>query len=264
MSAELDPLFSRLKGLLLDLNGVFYVGESSLAGAVEAIEYLKSNSIPSRFLTNTTTYSIDALYQQILQLGLPLSKSDIISAPYAAVLYLRQLENPKCYLLLNEDVRRDFAEFSTSDTNPDVIIVGDMGDRWNYATENAVFQMMLQGAELIGLHKGKYWQVEGGLRLDIGAFIAGLEYATDKKARIIGKPSLNFFKLALTDLGLPAEQVAMIGDDINADVGGAQQAGMAGILVKTGKYRPELAAKSTVKPDYILDSIALLPSLLSS
>jgi len=79
------------------------------------------------------------------------------------------------------------------------------------------------------------------------------------EARIIGKPSREFFQLGLKSLGLPAEQVAMVGDDIDSDVGGGQAAGLTGVLVKTGKYRADYAEESSVDPDAVLDSIADLP-----
>ena len=72
----------------------------------------------------------------------------------------------------------------------------------------------------------------------------------------MGKPSRQFFQLALSDLGIRPEDAAMIGDDILTDVLGAQEMGMQGILVKTGKYREENAKSTGVKPDMVLESLA--------
>jgi ribonucleotide monophosphatase NagD (HAD superfamily) len=76
---------------------------------------------------------------------------------------------------------------------------------------------------------------------------------------MIGKPSAAFFRAALKHLGLPPEQVALVGDDIDSDIAGAQSLGMVGILVKTGKYRRDYAERSAVKPDLQLRSFADLP-----
>jgi HAD superfamily hydrolase (TIGR01458 family) len=121
----------------------------------------------------------------------------------------------------------------------------------------------MHGAKLITIHKNRFWQTEHGLQMDIGGFIDGLEYASGAKAMIIGKPSKDFFQIALDHMALQADQVAMIGDDIDADVGGAQQAGLKGILVRTGKYRQSYAEQSAVTPDLILDSVAKLPDALN-
>lgn len=98
--------------------------------------------------------------------------------------------------------------------------------------------------------------------MDIGGFVDGLEYASGVKAMIIGKPSADFFQIALDDMGLKPGEAAIIGDDIDADVGGGQQAGLKGILVKTGKYRQSYAEASAVRPDLIIDSIVDLPGVL--
>ena len=97
--------------------------------------------------------------------------------------------------------------------------------------------------------------------MDIGGFIDSLEYASGVKAIVIGKPSIHFFQIALDDMGLNANEVIVIGDDIDADIGGGQNAGLKAILVKTGKYRLNYVAASTIQPDLIIDSIKELPSV---
>ena len=98
--------------------------------------------------------------------------------------------------------------------------------------------------------------------MDIGAFIHGLEYASNRQAMMIGKPSVDFFNIALADMQLSISEVLMIGDDIDSDIGGAQQAGIKSVLVRTGKYRQAYADASNIKPDLLLDSIADLPKIL--
>jgi HAD superfamily hydrolase (TIGR01458 family) len=122
----------------------------------------------------------------------------------------------------------------------------------------------MNGAQILALQKNRYWQTEEGLTIDAGSIVAALEYATDKKATIIGKPSKEFFLQAATTMGIPPVELAMVGDDIESDVGGAQKAKMMGILVKTGKYRPELAKKSKIEPEMVIDSIAGLMKFIIS
>lgn len=247
-----------INGLLIDINGVLYVANKPLAGANQAINALKRSGLPYRFATNNTTKSVQTLSQDLAAMGLLIEPQDIISAPYAAVLYLRQWGQPTIYPLLSTDAKQDFAEFTFSDNAADVVILGDMEDEWDYRILNRAFRLMMQGAQLLALHKGKFWQWEAGLQLDIGAFVTGLEYATDQTATVVGKPSPFFFERALKDLGLPAEQVVMVGDDIEADVGGAQNVGMKGVLVKTGKYRPALAEATGITPDWLLDDVSAI------
>lgn len=253
---------STIKGLLFDLDGVLYIGSQVVEGAVEAVERIRSSGLRCRFVTNTSTLSLDSLQHKINALGFSVAREEIISAPHAAVLYLRQQPNPVCRLLLADDVKQDFSEFRQSDTKVDYVVVGDIGNAWSYQLLNEVFQNLMHGAQLIAIHKNRFWQTEQGLQMDIGGFIHGLEYATGKTAMIIGKPSPDFFHMALSSMSLPATSVAMIGDDIDADVGGAQQAGLQGVLVKTGKYRQAYAEASAIKPDLLIDSIRDLPEML--
>ncbi|UCG62561.1 MAG: TIGR01458 family HAD-type hydrolase [Candidatus Zixiibacteriota bacterium] len=254
--------FDNIKGLLFDLDGVLYVEEELVEGAVETVSYIKSKKIPCRFLTNTTTRSLDALYQKTTRLGLEIDREEIFTPPKIAAHYLRKKGQPSLLLILQENTKLEFAGFRQDDINPDVIVIGHYSDRWNYALMNRLFHLIMNGAELLALHKGRYWETDRGLTLDIGAFITGLEYATGVTATVVGKPSEDFFRVAVEDMGIAPSEAAMIGDDIVSDIGGAQLAGLSGILVKTGKYREDIVAKSSVKPQLTVDSVASLRKLL--
>lgn len=254
---------NNIKGILFDLDGVLYTGNQAISGAVEVIGQIHASGIPCRFITNTSTQSLKTLQQKLHKLGFSIPVSEIISAPQAALLYLSHQPQAVCRLLLADDVKQDFLAFPQSGLTPDFIVIGDIGNAWSYDLLNALFLNVMQGAKIIAIHKNRFWQTEQGLQMDIGGFISALEYATGTQAMIIGKPSPDFFKIALDDLGLQANEVAIIGDDIDADVGGGQQAGLLGVLVKTGKYRESYASKSSVKPDLVIDSIKDLMQVLA-
>ncbi len=254
--------FSSLKGILFDLDGVLYIGSEAIDGAVEAVNRIRNSHLKCRFVTNTSTLSLGSLASNINALGFDIPGREIISAPQAALRYLQRQENPVCRLLLADDVKKDFAGLAQSDTEAQFIVIGDIGNAWSYSMLNEVFNCLTHGAKLIAIHKNRFWQTEHGLQMDIGGFVHGLEYASGTEAMIIGKPSADFFNIALDEMQLSASEVTMIGDDIDSDIGGAQQAGLKGILVRTGKYRQSYADASAVKPDALIDSIRDLPQLL--
>jgi HAD superfamily hydrolase (TIGR01458 family) len=253
---------SSIRGLLCDLDGVLYVGGNVIEGAIAAITEIKRQGYRCRFITNTSTLSSASLHRKLTGLGFDVAEHEIISAPHAALIYLRQFDDPVCHLLLADDVKKDFRHFRQSDSQADFVIIGDIGDAWSYALLNKVFNLLMDGAQLIAIHKNRFWQTEQGLQMDIGGFVSALEYASRKQATIIGKPSPAFFQAALTELDLPPEKVAIVGDDIDFDIGGGQSAGLNGILVKTGKYRKAYADSSQVIPDLTISSIAELPAHL--
>lgn len=253
---------SSIRGILFDLDGVLYVGQKVIEGAITAVTSIKQRGYRCRFITNTSTLSSASLHTKMTGLGFDIAEHEIISATRAALIYLQQFDDPVCHLVLADDVKPDFRHFRQSDKKADFVIIGDIGDAWSYPLLNHVFNLLISGAQLIAIHKNRFWQTEHGLQMDIGAFVSALEYAAGKEATIIGKPSPDFFKAALSELDLPPEQVAIVGDDIDADIGGGQGAGLTGILVKTGKYRQAYADNSPVTPDLIIPSIAKLPELL--
>jgi HAD superfamily hydrolase (TIGR01458 family) len=127
---------------------------------------------------------------------------------------------------------------------------------------NRAFTMLLQGAPLVAMHRGLSWRTARGFELDTGAYVAALEAASGVKATVVGKPEAAFFEEARAALGLEADRVAMVGDDIENDVLAAQACGMHGILVRTGKFRPEWLADAPGAPDVVLDSFADVPGLV--
>ena len=253
---------TRFDALLLDMDGVLYIGERTIPGAAETLAWLRESSIPFRFITNTTTRTPDELIAALERLGLDARAEELFTALSATRRYLERRGNPSLYLLVRDSVKPLFARFEHDDVAPDYVVIGDIGAAWDYDTLNRVFNMIMNGAGLICMHRNKFWQTEQGLRMDIGAFVAALEYVTGKAAIVIGKPSSAFFGLALDSLGSDAERTAIVGDDIESDIGGGQAAHLHGVLVRTGKFRESVLAGSSVKPDYVIDSIADLPALL--
>ncbi len=255
------------RGLLLDLDGVFHVGDQLLPGAVDALEMLRARRVPFRIVTNTTTRSRSSLAEKMRRIGLPIVTGDMITATYAALLYLRSLrslESPRCRFVMTDDARSEFSEMRDYDDNPEYVVLGDIEEQATYSLLNSIFNQMMAGAQLIALHKGRYWQVPEGLKVDLGLFVAGLEYTTGKKATVIGKPEPLIFQMALTELGLKPLECAMIGDDLYNDVAGAQNAGIAGVLIKTGKYRPNQKPDQKITPDRTLNSLFELEALLET
>ncbi|UOG58743.1 TIGR01458 family HAD-type hydrolase [Leptospira noguchii] len=251
---------AKIRNVLLDLDGVLYTGNTTLPGASEAVSYLKKNHIPYLFLTNTTTKSRKELSEFLNDLGIPAEEEKILNSPRAAGEYIRETGNPKTFFVIKKEIQDDLKEVDLELKTPEAVLVGDIGEEWNYRILNEIFQKVKNGARLIALHKGKFWQTKEGLMLDIGAFVSGIEYATGVKAEIIGKPSEAFFNAALKMISAKASQTIMIGDDLDSDIGGAQACGIRGILVKTGKYRDGILKKSNISPDAVWENIGVLIS----
>lgn len=249
---------SGIRGFLIDLDGVLYTGDRPVPGADEAIRFLRENGYSYRFVSNTTRKCRRTIADRLFRMGFEIPEEYLFTPPVAAAAYMKTKKGDRFRLLVTGDVDRDFPQNGShgSPAGVDYVIIGDAGDEITYASMNAAFRDLLEGADLLALEKDRYWMAPDGISLSAGPFVAALEYATGKKAVLMGKPSQAFFDLALKDMGLQHDQVVMIGDDIQTDVGGAQDAGMRGVLVRTGKYREEVLRDSAIRPDLVINSIA--------
>jgi len=247
-----------MQSFLIDLDGVLYVGKNPVQGARECLERMEGLGHDYRFVSNSTRRCRSSVAKRLQSLGYDIDERRIFTPPLAAIDRMKKAAKERCFLLTAGDVHRDFedAGIIVADRDVDFVVVGDAGDRFTFESLNRAMRLILDGADILALEKDRYWMESDGLVLSTGPFVAALEYATGKRAQLMGKPSRDFFRLALDDLGATSKDAAMIGDDILTDVLGAQSMGMKGILVKTGKYRADEAAASGVKPDLVLESFA--------
>ena len=252
-----------MEGVLLDVDGVLVESWRALPGAVAAVDWLRGEQIPFRFVTNTTQFGSEALAEILRDAGFDISPEEMITASVATATYLRTHHpGAACFVLAAGEALKDLEGIDMVDEGAEVVVIGDAEDAFNYENLNRAFRMLMQGAKLVAMHKNLYWKTDGGLTLDVGAFVAGLEQASGVEAVVAGKPSPEFFLSALASIGLPADRVAMVGDDIASDVQAAQAVGMTGVLVRTGKYRP-VDEERIELPTPVIDSIADLPRLLA-
>ena len=252
-----------VKGFLIDLDGVLYIEEKSIPGAPDAVNWLRNRGYPFRFLTNTTIKSRGELVQKLNFLGLEAKPEEVFSTCVVAAMWLAKHEISRVQLLIPENAQVDFGGLEITDHRPDAVVVGDLGRGFSYDVLNNAFLAIRHGARLVALQKNRFWRTEKGPALDVGPWVAALEYATESEATVVGKPNPSYFETALEDLGLPASEVAMIGDDIHTDIAGAQLVGTKTILVRTGKYEFDRGKTQNIQPDWILDSIGELPQFLS-
>lgn len=253
-----------IRGFLIDLDGVLYIGDQAIKGAQESIDLLRERKYSFRFVSNSTRKCRNTISEQLSSMEFDIPLEYIFTPALVAVACLKNAGKHHCYLLTTEDVYRDFEQEGFYDTGSmvDSVIIGDAGDKITYESLNTAFRHLMDGADLIALENDRYWMAPDGLSLSAGPIVQALEFATGKTAMIVGKPSKTFFELALRDMGLRADQVAMIGDDIRTDIGGARSMGIQGILVRTGKYRKDAVDNSEIKPECIIDSIAQLRDIL--
>lgn len=253
-----------VRALLIDLDGVVYEGESAIPGSADAIRWLQQNGVPFLFVTNTTSRARKKIQQKLADLGIAVAEDRIRTPVIVAAQWLQAHTDGPVAFFVREATLEDLDELlplpTDAESGAQAVVLGDLGTAWTYETLNRAFRLLMQAPQspLLALGMTRYWQGPQGLMLDVAPFVRALEYATGREALVLGKPSPAFFSEALSLLGVHAEEALMLGDDILTDVGGAQDAGLKGGLIQTGKYRPS-DLQNQVEPDVLLPDLAALP-----
>lgn len=250
--------------LLFDLDGVFYRGEEPIPGAAAVAAWAREEGIAHLFLTNTTSRPREALVDKLQAFGIETDPRHILTPPIAAVDWCsRHLPGRPVALLVPEQTKPAFSSLPVArlDDEVDALIVGDLGREWTFDLLNRAFRALMRPARprLIALGMTRFWRASDGLQLDVAPFVVALSHAAEVEPLVMGKPAASFYRIAADLLGEAPGNLIMVGDDIRADVDGAQKAGMRGVLVRTGKFR-EADLAVGIRPAAVLDSVADLPA----
>jgi HAD superfamily hydrolase (TIGR01458 family) len=254
-----------MAAILLDIDGVFHVSGDPIAGGADAVRRLRADGHRVRFVTNNTTRTRTQQAEDLRAMGLELDEEELQTAPRAAA---HALKGKRVLALTMHAIVGELDGIELVGEDAEAVLIGGVDETpesnlvFSFMNLARAFHELEAGADLYCLHKNRWWQTKDGPLLDAGAFVAGLEYAADTEAIVLGKPSTAFFEAALAALDADAGMTWMVGDDIEADVAGAQAHGMKTVLVRTGKFRPDAVERGRVRPDGIVSSIAHLPEWL--
>jgi HAD superfamily hydrolase (TIGR01458 family) len=254
-----------MAAILLDVDGVLHVSGEPIPGAVDAVRRLRADGHRLRFVTNSTTMSRRELAEKLRSMGFTLDDDELQTTGGVAA---RVLAGKRVLALTMPGILDDLEGMQLIGMNADAVLVGGADETeepnriYSYLNLNRAFLELLAGAELYCLHRNRWWQTAEGPRLDAGAIVAGLEYASGTEATVLGKPSPAYFAAALEALDADPDMTWIVGDDLEGDMGGGQALGMRTVLVRTGKFRPDDLDHTSISPDGIVSSVAQLPDWL--
>ena len=213
---------------------------------------LRQRGAGIRFITNTTRRTRADIVDRLRAMGFDAASHEVITGALAARKIIER-RGLRPFLLIHPGLMSEFSGVATHD--PDAVVIGDAAEGFTYSALNAAFRVLIDrpGAPLIALANNRYFREAAGLSLDAGPYVAALEYATGVRAEVTGKPAEAIFGTALDELQTAPGDAVMIGDDIESDIGGAQQVGLRTLLVRTGKYREADEAHPRFHPDWVAD-----------
>ena len=250
--------------ILFDLDGTLYAKGKPIKTAINIIETLRKQNLKMGFITNTDGRPVEHIHNRLINMGFNIPLEEVFTPVAAVKEFFINNPNKSCYCLVTDEVFESLEDINMNDINPDYVVIGDFSDKTSYEEINKVFRFIMNGSLILALSKTQYYFQDNGVNINTGAFVSMFEHACDKEAILLGKPSKEFFNLALTRLDSISSKTLVVGDDITVDVAGAKAINATSVLVKTGHYNEDLISKSKVKPDFIIEDITQLPDLLFS
>ena len=251
-----------MAAILLDVDGVLHVSGDPIPGAADAVRRLRDNGHRLRFVTNTTTRSRAQLVTELAGQGIEVDPDEVQTVAAAAV---KALKGKRVLALTMHAIVGDLEGIELVGDGADAVLIGGADETsetnlvFSYMNLARAFAELELGADLYCLHRNRWWQTKRGPQFDAGAYVAGLEYAAGVEAVVLGKPSPSYFATACKALDADPHMTWMVGDDLESDVAGAQGIGMKTVLVRTGKFRPDVVERTRTQPDGIVSSIGHVP-----
>ena len=266
-----------VRGLLLDLDGVLVLAGKAVPGAPEALAALDRRGVPvprgDQHLAGLAPFArgagVEASASRRRRTGSSRRCPRRPSSSAASTAIARS------FVIASDDALAEFAGLNVVDAagvdaDPEAVaavVLGDSPDQLTKANLDRAFRLVRGGAALIGMHRNPWWLTPEGPTLDAGAFLVALEWATGRKARIVGKPAPAFFRVAIDRLAAEAAargeprlgrgDLAMVGDDVGSDIRGGRRAGLRTVFVRSGKHGDaELTAAASGTRGYAPDAVA--------
>ena len=292
IAADLRLRLSGVRALLLDMDGVLVLRGELIPGAADALAELDTRGIPYVIGTNTSLVSRTTLARELGRAGLPVNADRIVSAASAAAAHVRRrFGQEPLYVMVAPDALAEFEGLTLLShdaaampgASAAAVVVGDAAEEFTPRNMQSAFALLRNGARFVAMHKNRWWLTSAGVLLDAGAYVVGLEYVTQRRALVAGKPSRTFFAEGVRRLDelaaeidgqtdgrhrLSAGEVAVVGDDLWNDVLGGQKAGLRGVFVRSGKHGDAELARITTErggraPDAITPSIVEVVAALT-
>ncbi|MGQ9676346.1 MAG: HAD-IIA family hydrolase [Chloroflexota bacterium] len=256
---------SGIKGLLLDMDGVVYRGNTPTPGAREFFQLLRSAGIRVALITNNAQRTSRQYAEKLRGMGIFVEPEAILPAGEATALYLSRRARPgaRVYVIGHDGLTEPLKEFGfrLTDDRPEYVVVG-LDRNFTYEKLAIACQAIRAGAHFIASNTDATLPTETSLLPGGGALVAAIEVCSGVKPLVIGKPETTMLESALARIGVAASAAAIVGDRLETDVLAGQRAGISTILVLTGVTTRDDMGASDIKPDYVFENLIELRAAL--
>ena len=247
------------------MDGVLWHGETALSGLVECFEAIRSSGRRFVLTTNNSNHTVSQYVGKLSRMGVEVSRKEILTSALATAGYLSKqaAAGTRVYAIGGDGVHHALKEqgFSIAESNVDYVVVG-MDREISWQKLETATQNIRSGAVFVGTNPDVTFPSEHGIGIGNGAILAALQAATDVSPLIVGKPQPMLYQLAMARMKGDLDNTLAIGDRLDTDILGAQQAGISSLLALSGVTSNEILASSDIRPTYVLPGMPELNSKL--
>ena len=251
------------EGLIVDLDGVVWIGAAAVPGSVEAISELRARGVRLVFLTNDPRGSRVEYAARLAALGIPVDEREIVTAASALASFVREREGVgPAFAIGSDSLKRELEDagvelLAGAEARAAAVVAVGGHDEFGYGELRIATQALRRGARLYAAGRDATFPMPDGPWPGTGAIVAAAEVAGGTTAVAVGKPEAYMFGIARSLLG-ECRTVAIVGDNLASDIVGGKRAGLKTILVLTGTSTRDDIAASQVEPDLVLPDLAAL------
>ena len=255
-----------MTGFAVDMDGTVYRGETPIPGAVQFVDGLRERGIPFRFLTNNSSHPRRFYAERLNRLGFDAAEGDVLTSTMATARYIKgSRPGRSVYAIATPDVSEEIRDSGIpleAEGRPGIVLL-TFDTTIDYGKINRGYHHIMAGAELVATHPDDVCPTEDSYDVDIGPFIRLYESLTGKAATVIGKPNRLMLDMACAEMGLPTEEVVMVGDRLSTDMRMAADAGARSVLVLSGETDAETLRRSGTRPTFVAGSVGdIIPDLI--
>lgn len=254
----MSAFLSSLRALLIDMDGVLWVGNQMLPGVAAFFSFLDARHIRYLLVSNNATRRADYTVARMRDANVFIEPESVLTSADATPRWVKQkMPRVKRVYVIGETALRDAltdVQFEIVERDADAVIVG-LDRTLTYEKLKRATLEIRRGAQFIATNADRTLPTEEGLTPGAGSLVAALVAATDVEPIIIGKPGRPMFELALDIAGTSISETAMLGDRLDTDIDGAAAFGLKTILVLTGVSTRAQAKQNRVRPDLVVEDL---------
>ena len=203
--------WTNIKGVIIDMDGVVYRGNTAIKSAIKAIKIWLKNDIKICFLTNNSTKNQSAFAKKLRSMNLIVKKDCIISTSVCTANYLQEnfKFKTKVYIVGSNSLKKNiYSKGFIEDKDSASVVVAGLDEKFTYNKLQIASKLVRKGAKLIGTNPDILYPIDKGFKPGAGTIIKFIRLASyNSKCFYVGKPNSYFVKSAIKYLQLNKKNI---------------------------------------------------------